>query len=65
LTLATTADSVRVSICHCLAYQRRTGSAAIPVGAFADSGLPAPTISVHEERRHPWVLLLEGIEHVR
>ena len=26
LTLTTTADPVRVSICHCLACQRRTGS---------------------------------------
>jgi hypothetical protein len=35
----------------------------IPVGAFADSTFPAPTIAVYEERQHPWVKL-EGIaEH--
>ena len=111
-------DPVRVAICHCLACQRRTGSAfgqqarfrreqvvlsgvsstfvrvgdeggrivfhfcptcgstvyyqpegleaylAIPVGAFADPGFPAPTLSVYEERKHPWVRLPDGIEHL-
>ena len=110
---------VRVSICHCLACQRRTGSVfgaqarfrsgsvkvngqsreyvrvgdegskirfnfcpncgatvyytieghsdviAIPVGAFAEPGFPAPTVSVYEERKHPWVGLPEKIEHLR
>jgi hypothetical protein len=110
-------EPVRVSICHCLACQRRTGSAfgvqarfhaehvraegkhsefvrisdegeartfsfcpecgatvfytlpsaphvvAVPVGAFADPGFPAPWVSVYESRRHPWLGLPEGIEH--
>jgi hypothetical protein len=110
-------EPVRVSICHCLACQRRTGSAfgvqarfdaarvqtegryseyvrvsaegeirifcfcpdcgatvfykiptapemiAVPVGAFADPAFPAPTRSVWESRRHPWVQLPEHIEH--
>jgi hypothetical protein len=110
-------EPVRVSVCHCLACQRRTGSAfavqarfnadrvrtegryteyvrvsddgdarifcfcpecgatvfykipsapemiAVPVGAFADRAFPAPTRSVWESRRHPWVHLPEGIEH--
>lgn len=112
-------EPVRVSVCHCLACQRRTGSVfgaqarfpleaveiagdsrayvrvgdegnevtfhfcpvcgatvhyavagydegriAIPVGAFADPGFPAPTVSVYEERKHSWVDLPEGIEHL-
>src|SRR5215210_2935738 len=102
-------DPTHVSVCHCYACQRRTGSVfsaqasfpresvsirgngtefvrvgdeggrfrftfcpgcgstvfyveegdeqqiAIPVGAFADSHFPVPTISVYEERRHSWV----------
>lgn len=112
-------EPIRVSVCHCHACQRRTGSVfsaqarfpresvtiegsgteflrvgdeggrfrftfcpecgatvfyaeegdeervAIPVGAFADSDFPAPTVSVYEERRHAWVSLPEGIEHWR
>jgi hypothetical protein len=112
-------DPVRVSICHCHACQRRTGSSygyqarfparsvtitgrskqfirysdeereirrsnfcpecgstvffatgdsedliAIPVGAFADSAFPAPQVSVWEERKHGWVVVPEGIEHI-
>lgn len=111
-------EPVRVSICHCLACQRRTGGPfaqqakfrrdqvsvsgvssayvregdegpgarfhfcptcgatvyyeplgqeeylAVPVGAFADPGFPAPTFSVYEERMHSWVRLPEGIEHM-
>lgn len=110
-------DPIRVSVCHCHACQRRTGSVfgaqasfsresvaiegdstkfvrvgdgggrfaftfcprcgstvfyveegdeqriAIPVGAFADSGFPAPKISVHEKRRHSWVSLPADVEH--
>jgi hypothetical protein len=111
-------DPVRVSICHCLACQRRTGSpfgqqarflreqvtvsgpstaytrvgdegsratfhfcprcgatvyyemealpaqVAIPVGAFADPGFPAPTVSVYEERMHGWVVPPARAEHL-
>lgn len=111
-------EPVRISICHCHACQRRTGSVfgaqarfraedvrvtgpstvyertgdeggkvtfhfcpacgatvhyeltglaghvAIPVGAFADSAFPAPSISVYEARRHPWVVVPEGAEHM-
>ena len=35
---------------------------AIPVGAFTDSRFPAPTVSVYEARRHPWVSLPEDVE---
>jgi hypothetical protein len=109
---------MRVSICHCLACQRRTGSVfgeqarfsradvstsgtsttfvrvgdegsrctfhfcpicgstvfyepegikdclTIPVGAFADPGFPSPTVSVYEERMHPWVTAPTEAEHV-
>lgn len=111
LRLTAEGEPVRVSICHCLACQRRTGSAfsvqarfdaehvrtegryseyvrvsdkgearlfyfcpecgatvffktatapeliAVPVGAFADPAFPAPTVSVRESRRHPWLEL--------
>jgi hypothetical protein len=112
-------DPIVVSVCHCYACQRRTGSAfsaqaafpreaaaiegkgtdfvrvgdegasfrftfcpqcgstvyyveegveqviTIPVGAFADSRFPAPTVSVYEKRRHSWVSLPDGVEHWR
>lgn len=111
-------EPVRISVCHCLACQRRTGSVfgaqarfarsgvsisgegmeyvrvgdegskvtftfctecgatvyyvlegiedtiAIPVGAFADPGFPAPAFSVYEERMHGWVRMPEEIEHM-
>ena len=112
-------DPIRVSVCHCYACQRRTGSVfsaqasfpresvaikdhgtefvrvgdeggrfrftfcpkcgstvfyveegdeqeiVIPVGAFADSHFPAPTVSVYEERRHSWVSVPEDVDHWR
>jgi hypothetical protein len=118
LTATTTEDPIGVSVCHCLACQRRTGSVfgaqarfrsesvevngrsnryvrigdegsratfdfcpdcgatvhyaiegcegftAIPVGAFAEPGFPAPAFSVYEERKHAWVGLPPGIEHL-
>src|SRR6185312_6022770 len=118
LTAEVSEEPIRVSICHCLACQRRTGGVfatqarfrreavtvsgqstsyvrvgdsggratfhfcptcgdtvyynsgkageftAIPVGAFADPGFPQPTISVYEERKHPWVILPGNIEHM-
>lgn len=118
LTATVSEDPIRVSICHCLACQRRTGSVfgaqarfrseavaikgeskryvrigdeggkcafhfcpscgatvhyeiagregsvAIPVGAFAEPGFPAPTFSVYEDRMHAWVGLPDGIEHM-
>ena len=119
LALTTQGEPTRVSICHCLACQKRTGSVfgaqarflraqvkiegqskkwdrigdegssitfhfcptcgstvyyevaayeeesvAIPVGAFAEPGFPAPTFSVYEERMHDWVGLPPDIEHM-
>ncbi len=118
LSARVSGDPVRVSICHCLACQRRTGSVfgeqarfrredvvlsgastayvrvgdegsrvtfhfcptcgatvyyaaedmpeflAIPVGAFAAPGFPAPTVSVYEERMHAWVVPPAHAEHI-
>ena len=112
-------DPVRISICHCLNCQRRTGGPfaeqarfareqvrvtghstefaltgdggttarfhfcptcgatvyyeldampeflAVPVGAFADPGFPAPGFSVYEERMHAWVVPPPDAEHYR
>lgn len=33
----------------------------VAVGAFADPQFPAPTVSVYDCRRHPWVMLPAGI----
>jgi hypothetical protein len=117
LSAQVSGDPVRVSICHCLACQRRTGGpfaqqarfpradvkvsgqsitwfragdegggatfhfcpqcgatvyyepkdldafVVIPVGAFADPGFPAPTVSVYEERMHSWVVPPADAEH--
>lgn len=117
LTARVTGEPVRVSVCHCLACQRRTGGPfaeqarfpraqvevagesttftrtgdegtrahfhfcprcgttvwyapealpeclVIPVGAFADPGFPAPTVSVYESRKHGWVVVPPQAEH--
>ena len=36
---------------------------AVPVGAFADPGFPAPRVSVYEGRRHAWVSVPDNVEH--
>jgi hypothetical protein len=117
LRLEAEGEPVRISMCHCLACQRRTGSLfgaqarfaaenvriegsyseyvrisddgeartfsfcpdcgatvfyttasapeliAVPIGAFADPSFPAPTVSVYESRRHPWLALPAAMEH--
>ena len=112
-------EPVRVSVCHCLACQRRTGSAfgaqarfarervsglereastftrvgdagshitfrfcarcgstvwweidalpgfvAVALGAFAEPSFAQPTVSVYEDRRHPWVTIDGAVEHL-
>jgi hypothetical protein len=42
----------------------REDSIAIPVGAFADPTFPAPAFSVYENRKHTWVEMPAGIEHM-
>jgi len=39
---------------------------AVAVGAFADPDFPAPTVSIYEDRQHPWTKTLAGadIEHL-
>jgi hypothetical protein len=115
LRLEADGEPVRISMCHCLACQRRTGSAfgmqarfpnervriegrstaytrisdegeertfnfcpdcgstvfyrsddertAVAIGAFADPSFPQPTVSVWEERMHPWLALPADMEH--
>jgi hypothetical protein len=117
LRLSVEGEPLRISVCHCLACQRRTGSVfgvqarfhedkvqvsgqrseytrtsdegdertfafcpscgatvffrtsqapaivGVPVGAFADSAFPPPTISVFESRRHSWITVPTEMEH--
>jgi hypothetical protein len=42
----------------------RPEAVAIAVGAFADPEFPVPTFSVYEERKHAWVTLPDGVEHM-
>jgi hypothetical protein len=44
-------------MCHCLACQRRTGS------AFGVQAFPPPTVSVFGSRRHAWLSVPDTIEH--
>ena len=37
-----------------------TGYLAVAIGTFADPSFPAPTVSVWEEARHPWVSAPSG-----
>jgi hypothetical protein len=118
LQVQVSTEPIRVSVCHCLACQRRTGSVfgaqarfskeavsitgeakefvrtgdagtratfsfcprcgatvyytlgghddsiVIPVGAFGDPSLPAPSFSVYEERMHPWVHIPGEVTHM-
>jgi hypothetical protein len=36
-------------------------SVSVAVGAFADPTFPAPTVSVYDCRRHPWLQLPPGV----
>jgi hypothetical protein len=38
----------------------REGSVGVAVGAFNDPNFPAPTVSIYDCRRHPWVQLPPG-----
>lgn len=37
---------------------------AVAIGTFADPSFPAPTVSVWEEKRHPWVSLPSGTQQM-
>lgn len=45
-------------------YRTEAGSdqVAVPIGAFAEPSFPAPTVSVWESRRHPWVVVPESVD---
>lgn len=78
LTATVTGEPARVSACYCLACQLRTGSVfgaqarfdeaadviVLPVGAFAEPGVSAPTFPVCEERMRRWVWLPADVEHL-
>jgi hypothetical protein len=40
----------------------RDDSVSVAVGAFADPTFPPPQVSIYDSRRHPWVVLPEGVE---
>ena len=47
-------------VCGATVYYTAEGRediVAIPVGAFADPGFPAPSVSVYEGRKHSWLTL--------
>ena len=50
LTVSCSGDPAQVTLCHCLACQRRTGST-YGIAAF----YPAPSQAVYVEHRHRWV----------
>jgi len=118
LAVTVRGEPMRISVCHCLECQRRTGSVfgaqarfrsadveitgpstayrriadsgnaitfhfcpecgstvyylpeaepdvvAVTIGAFADPKFPWPRVSVYESRKHAWVGLPDGIEHL-
>ncbi len=50
-------------ICGTTVFHSEEGvddSVGVAVGAFADPNFPAPTVSVYDCRRHPWVTLPPG-----
>jgi hypothetical protein len=50
-------------VCGSTVFHTEAGSDAsvsVAVGAFADPDFPAPTVSVYDCRRHPWVQLPPG-----
>jgi hypothetical protein len=60
LAIACDGDPVRVSVCHRLDCQRRSGA------PFTDPDFPPPAFSVYEPRRHAWVAITgEGVVHDR
>jgi hypothetical protein len=48
------------TVYYCAAAMR--GVIAVPVGALADPAFASPTVSVYEDRRHPWVTLPPSVE---
>lgn len=54
-------------VCGSIVFWRANaipGFVTVAVGAFADSGFPAPTVSVYGERKHGWVAFNCAIEHL-
>ena len=40
------------------------GVVIVPVGGMCDVSVLPPEMSVYEARKHPWVVLPEGIQHM-
>ena len=52
-------------ICGTTVFHTEEGhdeSVSVAVGAFADPSFPAPSVSVYDSRRHPWVYLPLGVK---
>lgn len=50
-------------VCGSTVFHTEVGggdTVSVAVGAFADPAFPAPTVSVYDCRRHPWVQLPAG-----
>ena len=63
LRLTVEGEPELVSLCHCLACQRRTGSAFGVQAAFtSDQVHPAPTVAIHGSRRHPWLAVTAKVK---
>ncbi len=69
-----TADPIRISVCHCLACQRRTGNVYstqarftatyVTITGASKQFIRAGDGAVYEERIHRWVSMPAGIEHI-
>jgi hypothetical protein len=57
LKVTVTGEPVRIFVCHCLDYKKRSGS------AFDDPYLASPRFSVWEERKHDWIEIIGQAEH--
>ena len=59
----------RIASCSCgqlsltVGFEGREEFVVVAVGAFAEPGFPAPTVSVYDNRKHTWVGMPAQIEH--
>jgi hypothetical protein len=47
----------------CWVAQLRPDHYGIALGAFTDPAFPAPTLSIWEDFKYPWITLPAGVEH--
>ena len=48
--------------CASIVYWEFPGFVAVAVGAFADPAFPPPTVSVYDDRRHPWAFAAGALD---